>query len=135
MKRVLILLACLAAAPSLFAQTPDKEAQKREKEFYDTVQKEVDSHASALDLAAWQVFKVDSTLMHDYTARRDELEEISRAKVSNPDLYQRVIDKWAERTYEAFHKFLNEEQWAKYLKRGAAREKKARDKRMSKYSE
>ena len=41
-------------------------------------------------------------------------------------------DKWEEQIYTAMEKVLDEKQWAKYLKTGAAREKKARDKRAAK---
>ena len=37
-----------------------------------------------------------------------------------------------EQIYQAMHKVFNEEQWEKYLKSGAARDKKARDKRAAK---
>ena len=37
-----------------------------------------------------------------------------------------------EKNYNALHAILNEEQWTKYLKTGAARDKKARDKREAK---
>ena len=37
-----------------------------------------------------------------------------------------------EQIYNAFSKVFDEDQWAKYLKQGAAREKKARDKRAAK---
>ena len=52
--------------------------------------------------------------------------------MSNADVYQQVQDKWAEQIYVALQKVLDEKQWAKYLKNGAAREKKSRDKRAEK---
>ena len=85
-----------------------------------------------LDLEVWQSFYVDSILTHDYMALRDELKEMRDAKMTNTDAYQRVQDKWAEQIYIAFQKVFNEEQWAKYLKSGAARDKKSRDKRAAK---
>ena len=56
----------------------------------------------------------------------------SKAKVESSDIYQQIQDKWSEQMYLAIHKILNEQQWEKYLKQGAAREKKARDKRANK---
>ena len=79
-----------------------------------------------------QEFYLDSILTHDYFAMRDEIMEKSRAKVNNMDVYQAIQDKWAERIYVAFRKVLDDEQWEKYLKGGAGREKKARDKREAK---
>ena len=78
------------------------------------------------------MFYVDSILTHDYQAMRDELMVKSAAKVSNTDIYVQIQDKWMEQIYNAFSKVFDEDQWAKYLKQGAAREKKARDKRAAK---
>ena len=73
-----------------------------------------------------------SILTHDYGAMMAEMEEKSKAKVESSDIYQQIQDKWSEQMYLAIHKILNEQQWEKYLKQGAAREKKARDKRANK---
>ena len=96
------------------------------------IQTEVTKLETSLDLETWQVFYVDSILTHDYQAMRDELMVKSAAKVSNTDIYVQIQDKWMEQIYNAFSKVFDEDQWAKYLKQGAAREKKARDKRAAK---
>ncbi|MBR5384248.1 MAG: hypothetical protein IK143_00035 [Bacteroidales bacterium] len=72
---------------------------------------------------------MDSTLNHDLHALRDEMKTLQTAKVGNVDIYQKVQDKWYQQIYDTYHRFLNEDQWKKYLKSGAAREQKARDKR------
>ncbi len=122
-----LLAASLLAAP-LVAQTPDEQ----EKKLYNWVQEEVDRYETTLELEYWQVFYVDSILTHNYGELGRELSQMSRAKVSNSDLFVQTQDKWNERTYEAFRKVLNDEQWEKYLKSGASRDKKARDKRAAK---
>ena len=99
------------------------------------IQKEVEKLESSLKLEDWQTFYADSILTHDYHALQAELDALQEAKVSNTDLYTQASDKWADRIYEAMHKIMNEEQWEKYLKQGAAREKKARDKRKAKMLE
>jgi hypothetical protein len=43
-----------------------------------------------------------------------------------------VQDKWLEAIYQSYLRILNENQKAKYLKSGAAKAKKARDKRAEK---
>ena len=96
------------------------------------IQTEVTKLETSLDLETWQVFYVDSILTHDYQAMRDELMVKSAAKVSNTDIYVQIQDKWMEQIYNAFSKVFDEDQWTKYLKQGAAREKKARDKRAAK---
>ena len=96
------------------------------------IQKQVEKLESSLKLEDWQTFYADSILTHDYNALQAELDAMQEAKVSNADLYTQASDKWADKIYDAMHKILDEEQWQKYLKQGAAREKKARDKRRAK---
>ena len=96
------------------------------------IQKEVDRLEMTLKLEDWQVFYVDSILNHDLRAMQEEMNNLSSSKVSNYDIYTRTNDKWAEKIYVAFRKVLNDNQWQKYLKSGAAREKKAREKRKAK---
>lgn len=115
-----------------FAQEQSKEELDREKKFRENIEKMVENYETTLNLEYWQVFYVDSILTHDFTAMQEEFTKLGKSKVENSDIYQTVSDKWMESVYNAFHKIFNEEQWAKYLKSGAAREKKARDKRIEK---
>ena len=98
----------------------------------EAVDKQVDNYTNMLDLADWQIFYLDSILTHDYDAMRLELKGLRDAKVGNTDAYVRAQDKWAEQIYNSLQSIFNEEQWAKYLKSGAARDKKSRDKRAAK---
>ena len=113
---------------SLAAQEQTADEKKAEKEFNESVEREIDRLTRLLDLEDWQVFYVDSILVHDYKALQAELQELQKQKVSNSNLYYDVQYKWQDRIYEAYEKIFDEEQWAKYLKTGAAREKKSRDK-------
>ncbi len=85
-----------------------------------------------LDLEYWQVFYVDSTLQHDFQAMRDELIALSEAKVSNSSMYVSVQDKWMEKIDSSYRKYFTDEQWKAYLKSGAAKQQKAREKRKAK---
>lgn len=114
-----------------FAQQPANQAEQ-EKQLREAIDNEVDKYTSYLDLEDWQVFYLDSILTHNYTERYAELMQMSQKKMSNNDLFYQVSDKWIEANYVAIQKILDEEQWAKYLKQGAAKEKKARDKRTEK---
>lgn len=125
----IFIFPCVALAQER-EQTP--EEKKQEKEFYEWIDKEVKRLTETLDLEYWQEFYADSILTHDYLGLRDELSDLSKNKISNTDIYVNVQDKWMEQIYNAFHKILNEEQWTKYLKQGAARDKKNRDKRKAK---
>ena len=120
----LLALVCLPAS----AQSGQKKEDKKMDEF---IQNQVSNLENSLKLETWQTFYVDSILNHDYRAMQDELDNLSSAKVSNTDIYIRTQDKWNEQIYQALSKVMNEAQWNKYLKMGAAREKKFRDKRNS----
>ena len=98
----------------------------------ENIEESLEKYERTLELEYWQVFYMDSILTHDYGAMMTEMEEKSKAKVESSDIYQQIQDKWSEQMYLAIHKILNEQQWEKYLKQGAAREKKARDKRANK---
>ncbi len=113
-----------------FAQQQSEEEEA--KQFREALDRKVDDYTIMLDLEDWQTFYVDSILTHDYEAMRDELKLMQAAKMSTTDAYTRVQDKWEEQIYTAMEKVLDEKQWAKYLKTGAAREKKARDRRAAK---
>ena len=130
MKQIIALFALLSlfSAAELRAQAP-QSPEEQEKQLMEFIDKEVERLSSTLKLEYWQQFYVDSTLVHDYHALQEEMQT---SKVSNSSAYLTVQDKWQERIYNSYHRFFNDEQWKKYLKSGAAREQKARDKRREK---
>ena len=107
-----------------FAQEPPKEKSLEER-----CEEEADRLTNALDLEYWQTFYVDSTLKHDYAELQKEYDLLQKAKVSNYSLYQDKQDFWMDRIDLAYQKIFTEEQWALYLKQGAAKAQKAREKR------
>ena len=130
-KHILVFLALTLIPLAAKAQqqlTPEQE----EKKIRESIEQMVLHYEESLDLEVWQTFYVDSILTHNYAAMGEETKKLADNKVANYDLYIMITDKWEEKTYEAFHKIMNEEQWAKYLKTGAARAKKARDRRAEK---
>ncbi len=133
MKRLFTLMAaiCALAALPLFAQGP-MSPEEQEKALYENIDKEIERQTTVLDLADWQIFMIDSTLTHDYKAMMAEIAALRQSKVSNPTAYMTAQDKWMETIHQSYLRILNEEQTAKYLKGGAARAKKARDKRAEK---
>lgn len=117
-----------------FAQVPQLKDEKAQKELREALDKEVERMTDNLALEIWQEFYVDSIFTHNYTMRYLELQDLNDRKVSNSDAYTAVSDKWMEANYQAMKKILDEEQWAKYEKLGAGRDKRARDKRAEKSS-
>ena len=87
-----------------------------------------------MKLEDWQLFYVDSVLVHDYMAMNEDLQRLQANKVSNSSIYQGIQDKWMEQIDHAFRKFFTDEQWTAYLKQGAAKAQKARAKRAAKRS-
>ena len=94
--------------------------------------KEADRLQKLLDLEDWQVFYVDSTLQANYSKLQKEMETLQKSKVSNTSIYQEARDKFMDNLDAAYRKFFTDEQWAAYLKSGAAKQQKQRAKRREK---
>lgn len=127
----LVAALCALTVLPLAAQGP-QSPEEQEKALYEAIDKEIERQTTMLDLADWQIFRIDSTLTHDYKAMTAEIDALRLSKVSNTSAYIAVQDKWLEAIYQSYHNILNDAQWAKYLKSGAAKAKKARDKRAEK---
>jgi hypothetical protein len=108
------------------------QEQPKQPDIYQQAEMEADRLQRLLDLDDWQVFYVDSTLKHDFPAMMADYEELKKAKVANQSMYQDVHDKWMDQIDKTYMRIFTDEQWAKYLKNGAARAQKARAKRKAK---
>ena len=106
--------------------------EQKQPDIYQQAETEADRLQILLDLEDWQVFYVDSTLKHDWPAMIAESDDLRMKKVSNSSMYQAVQDKWMEQIDKTYEKIFNPEQWAAYLKTGAAKLQKAREKRKAK---
>ena len=122
----------LAALLMIFMGFESYAQQQDEPDILEQAEMEADRLQRILDLEDWQVFYVDSTLMHDFPAMHAEIKELSDSKVSNRDMYIRVQDKWLDQIDATYKRIFTEEQWAAYLKQGAAKAQKARAKRKAK---
>ena len=127
--------AFILAVVSFLAFGLEAVAQQQKEDgpdIYEQAEAEAYRLQGVLKLEDWQTFYVDSILKHDYSAMLAEYEQYQKAKVSNPSIYQSVQDKWKDKMDEAFRKVFNDEQWAKYLKNGAGKAQKGREKRKAK---
>ena len=124
-----VVCALLFLSVNAQAQTQDKQP-----DVYEQAEMEADRLQKVLDLEDWQVFYVDSTLKHDFPAMKEELEKLRNSKVSNMMLYMAVQDKWWDQIDATYKRIFTAEQWAAYLKSGAAKIQKARAKRQAKAS-
>jgi len=125
--RVILAFILFFACPVLNAQQ-----QQQQPDLFEQAEMEADRLQRILDLEDWQTFYVDSTLKHDFPAMMAEYDELREAKVANTSMYQAVQDKWMEQIDATYRKIFNDEQWAAYLKSGAAKAQKARAKRKAK---
>ena len=121
--RMLAVAFFVSLSANAFAQ--QQEAPSLEEQ----IENEANRLQRVLDLEDWQVFYVDSTLMHDFPAMQAEIKVLSDSKVSNRDMYIMVQDKWMDQIDATYKRIFTEEQWAAYLKQGAAKAQKARAKR------
>ena len=129
-----VLMMASAAMFMLLASQGEASAQQQQDapDIYEQAEMEADRLQKVLDLEDWQVFYVDSTLKHDFPAMMAEYDKLRTSKVSNMMLYQAVNDKWMEQIDATYKKIFNPQQWAAYLKSGAAKAQKAREKRRAK---
>ncbi len=127
MKFAYTLILALLTASVLMAQEEEKP-----KDVFQQAEEEADRLQRVLDLEDWQVFYVDSTLKHDLPAMMAEYEKLRSSKVSNTSLYVAVQDKWLDTIDASYKKIFSTQQWAAYLKSGAAKAQKARQKRREK---
>ena len=130
MKLKVLLLISFLMIFSCFASSAQQ--QEEQPDIFEQAEMEADRLQRVLDLEDWQVFYVDSTLKHDFAAMMAEYEELRNSKVSNTSMYVAVQDKWMEQIDATYRKIFTEEQWAAYLKQGAAKAQKARAKRKAK---
>lgn len=105
------------------------QEKNNQPDIYEQAEMEADRLQKILDLEDWQVFYVDSTLKHDIPAMMAEIDKLRNSKVSNNMLYQTVQDKWWDQIDATYKRIFNPQQWAAYLKSGAAKAQKAREKR------
>ena len=127
MKSILSTLTAVVffVAMPWLASAQQQEAPSLEEQ----IEKEAERLERVLGLEDWQVFYVDSTLMHDFPAMQAEMKELAESKVANRDMYIMVQDKWMDQIDATYKRIFTEEQWAAYLKQGAAKAQKARAKR------
>ena len=127
------ILSTVTAVLLFFAMPQLASAQQQDApSLEEQIEKEAERLERVLELEDWQVFYVDSTLMHDFPAMQAEMKELADSKVANRDMFIMVQDKWMDRIDATYKRIFTEEQWAAYLKQGAAKAQKARAKRKAK---
>jgi len=127
MKRI-----CFAILALLFISLPASAQNNEEKDLPSVIGEMLDIFEKDLHMEDWQLFKMDSTLMYNYTQLNLEVEGLRKSGVYNNEIYMMTSDKWTDAVDTTFQKhILTPEQWQKYLKTDFGRQKRARDKRMA----
>ena len=127
MHRFIFTIAIVAAMTASF----NAAAQQSMPDPMELAAKMADQLEKDLDLDVVQVFKVDTLFQHAYTEYYADVEKLSKAGVPvGSSQYQRNSDIWGRYIDIQLQQILSEEQWAKYLKTDAGRNKKKRDKRL-----
>lgn len=129
MKKILLTALSMFLLVGAFAQEQQEQKIPTPEEM---ATKEADRLAEQLKLEYWQVFYVDSTLQYVYNEWQNEIKKLQAARVDSYDLYTRTNDKWMEVIDNEYKKIFTQQQWAAYLKSGAAKLQKAREKRKAK---
>jgi hypothetical protein len=126
-KYYLTVLLALVTAGIASAQDPNAKPPTAEE----MAEAQADKFSTLLDLEYYQVFLIDSVMVHDFQAMMDEIAEVQKSGASNQESFMVVSDKWMDAVDKAFEKIFTPEQWQKYLKSGYGKEKRKRDKRMA----
>lgn len=122
-----LFLSLLISVSTIHAQ--NRQGQKKPADVLEMASAEADRLGSVLRLEDWQIFYVDSILQNNLKGMEDDIKKLGESRVSMEDLYFRVQDEWGEKTDDAFRKIFTEEQWKRYLRSGAQRAIKEREKR------
>ena len=126
-----VLFAALFLVPAR-AQQQDLTPEQKEKQMYEYIDKEVERLTTLLKLDEGQQYYVTMTLTDCFQGLQNELTGLQASRVQNSDIYQIVQDKWMEKMDREFESYFTPEQWKKYLRSGAERAQKQRDKRREK---
>lgn len=122
----------IAALALLFISASAYSQNDSEKDLPTVIGEMVETLGKDLKLEDWQLFKMDSTLMYNYTQLNAEMDNLRKAGVYNNEIYMMTSDKWTDAVDTTFQRhILNAKQWEKYLKSDFGRQKRARDKRMA----
>ena len=102
-----------------------------EQSYEDAITKQVEDMVERYKLDDYQAFKLDTLLQHFAPIYQAEIKKVKDSGAQQIDSYQTVVDKWASFFDSEYQKIFTEDQWTRYMKSPAGREKKKRDKRMA----
>lgn len=122
------LLLSLGTNPCLAQQ---QNGAQQEPNYDEIAAKQVNELIDRYHLDDIQAFKVDTLLQHYVPIYNEELRRVRNAGASQIQSYQRVVDFWGDFFDNEYRKIFNDDQWNRYMKSYAGKEKKKRDKRLA----
>lgn len=129
--RNFILVAALFFSLSWTTCRAQQANQQKELSFEEIITKQVEDMVERYKLDDYQAFKLDTLLQHFAPIYNAEMKRVKDSGAAQSASFQSITDKWADFFDNEYQKIFTEEQWNRYLKSSAGREKKKRDKRMA----
>ena len=84
-----------------------------------------------LNYIVYKTIKISLTYAK-YKRYQEDVKKLQSARVDNYDLYTLTWDKWMDQIENTYRKIFTDAQWSAYLKAGAGKQRKAREKRKAK---
>lgn len=106
-----LLTAILIVTPVVAQNNPQQQ-----KSPVQIAAEQADRLQTDLKLNDYQTFLADSVLQANITGVTEEFERMKAGGMQNPDSYRDVQEKWRRKTEDAFEKFMNKEQFDRYLR-------------------
>ena len=129
--RNFILVAALFFTLSWTTCRAQQANPQKELSFEEIIAKQVEDMVDRYKLDDYQAFKLDTLLQHFAPIYNAEMKRAKDSGAAQSTSFQSITDKWADFFDNEYQKIFTEEQWNRYLKSSAGREKKKRDKRMA----
>ena len=104
---------------------------QKELSIEEVAAKQIEDMVERYNLDDYQAFKLDTLLQHFVPIYSAEIKRVKDSGAAQSASFQSVTDKWADFFDSEYQKIFTEEQWARYMKSTAGREKKKRDKRIA----
>ncbi|MBP9986868.1 MAG: hypothetical protein KBT44_02960 [Bacteroidales bacterium] len=120
-----------AAAATFTADAQNNGQSQAEPDYEKQIKQQVDYFIETYHLDDIQAFRLDTLLQHYLPIYNEEVDKLKSSGISMMESYQPMLDKWADFFDRSYEKIFTPEQWKRYLKSAAGKEKKKRDIRMA----
>ncbi len=120
-----------AAAATFTAGAQNSGQSQADPDFEKQIKQQVDYFIETYHLDDIQAFRLDTLLQHYLPIYTEEVDKLKASGISMMESFQPMLDRWADFFDRSYEKIFTPEQWKRYLKSAAGKEKKKRDIRMA----